>query len=360
MTKIAPGMTIPPPRIVSPDPDDLATAALAPIEVAILRFPGAQATSMHGIADVLAYAEHFARERAGSEGPFMRVSQRIPGPSDDDRIACEVAGRTAPPVAPTIVVLPAVQAGPVPRGHASSSLAWLRRVHADGAVVSAVCGGVFLLADAGLLAGRRATTHWMFAAELERRHPDVKLDVSRMVVDDGDIVTAGGVLAWADLALTLVDRLLGREVMLDTARFINAEPPRAEQRIYGDFAPSLTHGDAAILLVQRWMQAHPVTPLSVTALADRAGLGARTFLRRFVKATGLTPGDYHRRLRITRGRELLALTRDPVEAVAASTGYDDAAGFRRTFKRVVGLSPAEYRRRFQGAPAMAPRPVVVK
>lgn len=348
MTKTVPGMTIPPPEIVSPGAGDEAALSPAGIEVAILRYPGAQRTSVHGISDVLAYAEHFARERAQTSRPFMRVSQRVPR---DGEFACEVAGLAAPPVPPTVVVLPAMQSGPTAPGHAPSSVAWIRRMHAEGAVITAVCGGVFLLADAGLLAGRRATTHWMFAAELARRHPDVKLDAARMLVDDGDIVTAGGVLAWADLGLALVDRLLGREVMIDTARFMNAEPPRAEQRVYGDFAPSLAHGDAAILAVQRWMQANPAAPFSVIALADRAGLGARTFLRRFVKATGMKPGDYHRRLRITRSRELLALTRDPVEQVAEATGYDDPAGFRRSFKRVVGLSPAEYRRRFQRAKA---------
>jgi transcriptional regulator GlxA family with amidase domain len=339
-------MTIPPPDIVSPSPSPSADTAPAGTEIAILRHSGAQATAVHGLADLFAYAEHYAREQAECAGPFLRVSHRIPGAREGE-ITCEVAGRSAPDAPPAIVVVPATQAGPMARGYAASCHAWLRHVHAGGAVLTAVCGGVFVLADAGLLSGRRVTTHWMFAGELARRHPEVKVDAARMLVDDGDLVTAGGVLAWVDLGLALVDRLLGREVMFRTARFMNAEPPRVEQRIYGDFAPPLLHGDGSILGVQHWMHSNLAAPLAVAALADRAGLGARTFLRRFVRATGMKPGDYHRRLRIARGRELLAFTRDPVERVAAATGYDDPAGFRRIFKRVVGLSPAEYRKRFQ-------------
>lgn len=348
MTKTAPGMTIPPPEIVSPPP----YRSMPPpsgIEIAILRHPGAQATSVYGLMDLFAYAEHYAREHAELPGPFLRVSHRIPSARAGE-FACEVAGCAAPEAAPTVVIIPATQTGPVAPGYAASCHDWIRRMRTDGAVIAAVCGGVFLLADTGLLAGRRVTTHWMFASELAKRHPGLTIDAARMLVEDEGVITAGGVLAWVDLGLALVDRLLGREVMFRTARFMNAEPPRGDQRVYGDFAPPLLHSDGAILGVQYWMQSNLAAPLAVDALADRAGLGARTFLRRFVRATGMTPGDYHRRLRITRARELLVLTRDSVERVAESIGYDDPTGFRRIFKRLVGLTPAEYRRRFHREP----------
>jgi transcriptional regulator GlxA family with amidase domain len=109
----------------------------------------------------------------------------------------------------------------------------------------------------------------------------------------------------------------------------------------------LLHGDKVVLAVQHWLQADAGGGCSVDALARRAGLGTRTFLRRFVRATGMKPSEYQQRLRIARSRELLEFTRDSVEQVALATGYQDTSGFRRTFKRVIGLSPAEYRRRFQ-------------
>jgi transcriptional regulator GlxA family with amidase domain len=155
------------------------------------------------------------------------------------------------------------------------------------------------------------------------------------------------VLAWVDLGLTLVERLLGRTVMISTARFMLVDPPGREQRFYDEFAPPLQHGDKAVLSVQHWLQADASANSTVEALAERAGLGARTFLRRFVKATGMKPSEYQQRLRIARSRELLEFTRDTVDQVAEAAGYEDASGFRRTFKRVIGLSPAEYRRRYQ-------------
>ncbi len=112
----------------------------------------------------------------------------------------------------------------------------------------------------------------------------------------------------------------------------------------------MQHGDKPILAIQHWLQANSTASSSVSGLAKRAGMGERTFLRRFTKATGLKPSDYQQRLRITRSRELLEFTRHTVEQVALAAGYEDAGGFRRTFKRVVGLSPAEYRRRFQRTP----------
>ncbi len=246
-----------------------------------------------------------------------------------------------------MVVVPASQLAPVDRGHAPECVAWIARKHAEGSVVAAVCGGVFLLADSGLLSGRRATTHWMFADELRQRFPDLRVDADRLVIDDFDLITAGGVLAWADMGLSLVERLLGPAVMFSTARFMLMDPPGREQRFYSDFAPPLQHGDKTILGVQHWLQANSRTSFGINDLADRAGLGSRTFLRRFLKATGMKPSEYQQRLRIARSRELLEFTRDTVDQISLAAGYEDSGGFRRTFKRIVGLSPAEYRRRFQ-------------
>jgi transcriptional regulator GlxA family with amidase domain len=328
-----------------------------PIEVAIACYPEAQETCIHGLSDLFMYADYFARMHAASctpstplpvaagEQPFIRATRWRPAIQDDSQdkpFATCIAGDGKP----ALVIVPAFQRGPPERNHSPKTMEWIVRSHAEGAVVAAVCGGVFLLADTGLLDGRRATTHWLFAAELRQRHPQLRLEPESLVIDDGDIVTAGGVLAWADMGLTLVDRLLGRSVMCSTARFMLMDPPGREQRFYGDFAPSLRHGDEAIVAIQHWLQHNANVATSVAALAERAGLGARTFLRRFVRATGMKPSDYQQRLRITRGRELLECTRRTVDQIAVATGYEDPRGFRRTFKRLVGLSPAEYRRRF--------------
>jgi transcriptional regulator GlxA family with amidase domain len=318
----------------------------APVEVAILCYPGAQPTSIHGLTDVFAYADHYAREHSASERPFVRVTHWRER-ADDTGIECTFDTRPGPLAVPALVIVPACQIAPPGRGHAPRCQAWIRAQHSAGAAVAAVCGGVFLLADSGLLDGRRATTHWLFADELRRRFPGLDVDADRLVIDDQDVITAGGVLAWADLGLSLVERLLGATVMHSTARFMVMDPPGREQRLYGGFSPRLQHGDKAILAVQHWLQANATAACSISDLAQRARLGERTFLRRFMKATGVRPTEYHQRLRIARSRELLEFTRVSVEQVSLAAGYEDPGGFRRTFKRVIGLSPGEYRRRFQ-------------
>lgn len=319
----------------------------APIDVALICYPGSQATCIHGVTDLFTYADHFARRQSSASRTFVRITHWRPAAAGG-RLECVFDSRPGPFGTPTVVVVPASQFAPIARGHSPESTAWLASRHAEGAIVAAVCGGVFVLADSGLLAGRRATTHWMFADELQRRHPELTIEADRLVIDDGDIVTAGGVLAWADMGLSLIERLLGTAVMRATARFMLIDPPGREQRYYSDFTPHLRHGDKAVLAAQHWLQAHAPAPLSLAVLAGHAGLGTRTLLRRFVKATGLTPSEYHQRLRIARSRELLECTRDPIDRVAAAAGYEDSGGFRRSFKRLVGLSPGEYRRRFQG------------
>ncbi|HEX4269730.1 MAG TPA: helix-turn-helix domain-containing protein, partial [Rhizomicrobium sp.] len=159
-------------------------------------------------------------------------------------------------------------------------------------------------------------------------------------------ITAGGVLAWTDLGLKLVDRHLGPTVMLETAGFMLADAPGREQRFYSNFAPKLQHGDASILKVQNWLQTKATTQPSIPQMAAVAGLEARTFMRRFHKATGLKPTDYSQRLRVGKAREMLEFTSQTVDQIAGTIGYDDPASFRRVFQRVMGLSPSDYRRRF--------------
>jgi transcriptional regulator GlxA family with amidase domain len=209
-----------------------------------------------------------------------------------------------------------------------------------------VCGGVFILARTGLLAGRQATTHWSFHQVFAEQFPDVLTETDHMVIDYGDVVTAGGVLAWADLGLRLTERFLGSAVMLETARFMLVDPPGREQRFYSEFDPKTKHGDKAILKAQLWLFTQRERPVSVADLAGRADLEQRTFLRRFVAATGIKPSEYQQRLRITRAREMLEFSQATIEEISWSLGYGDVAGFRRVFRKIMGLTPSDYRRRF--------------
>lgn len=210
-----------------------------------------------------------------------------------------------------------------------------------------------MIAATGLLSGRPATTHWLFAERFRERFPDIRLEIDKIVIEDGDIITAGGLMAWTDLGLRIVDRLLGPSVMIETGKFLLIDPSGREQRHYSSFAPRLTHGDEPILKVQHWLQARAGRATSVTDMAGHAGLEERTFLRRFKAATGMKPIEYVQHLRVGKARELLEFTRRSVDQIAWSVGYEDAAAFRRVFHRILGLSPGEYRSRFSSSSAMA-------
>jgi transcriptional regulator GlxA family with amidase domain len=161
-----------------------------------------------------------------------------------------------------------------------------------------------------------------------------------------DIICAGGMMAWADLGLRLVDRFLGSTIMLETACFLLVDSPGREQRYYSVFSPNLTHGDIAILKVQHWLQTTGAKDMTLATPVSRARLEERTFPRRFRKATSLTAVDYCQRLRVGKARELLQFGVLPIEAIAWEVDYSASGAFRKAFTRVTGLTPGEYRRRF--------------
>jgi transcriptional regulator GlxA family with amidase domain len=227
-----------------------------------------------------------------------------------------------------------------------SAAVWMKECHGAGATLCSVCAGAFVLAETGLMDGRRATTHWAFASQLAKHFPKVLLADEHMVVDEGDILTAGGILAWADLGLTLVGRLLGPSTMLATARFLLVEPPRSSQRPIAVFVPRLDHGDDAIRASQRRIHAQSATLQGVSDLADQAGMAARTFLRWFSAATGMTPVEYLQQVRIAKAREALEQSLTPVDRIAWDVGYADPAAFRKLFQKLTGLPPAAYRQQF--------------
>lgn len=203
---------------------------------------------------------------------------------------------------PDIFVVPGRLTGPAEIEEAEPYARWLLDRHAQGATLAASCGGSFMIAATGLLAARPATTHWLFAERFRERFPDVRLEIDKIVIEDGDIITAGGLMAWTDLGLRIVDRLLGPSVMIETGKFLLIDPSGREQRHYSSFAPRLTHGDEPILKVQHWLQARAGRATSVTDMAGHAGLEERTFLRRFKAATGMKPIEYVQHLRVGKAR----------------------------------------------------------
>ncbi|GGL78802.1 transcriptional regulator [Streptomyces fumigatiscleroticus] len=231
-------------------------------------------------------------------------------------------------------------------------LAWLREHGPRAERLVSVCTGAVLLAGAGLLDGRRATTHWAYCDTLARRHPAVTVEPEPVFVRDGHIATSAGVSCGIDLALALVEEDLGRDVALSVARHLVVFLRRpGNQAQFSAQLAAQTARREPLRDVQQWITEHPAGNLSVEALAARAGLSPRHFARAFRAETGTTPGRYVDRVRLEHARRLLEDTRDGVEEISRASGYGTPEAMRRAFVKTLGTAPAEYRRRFRPAAA---------
>lgn len=225
----------------------------------------------------------------------------------------------------------------------------LRRAHAAGAQLVGLCLGTFVLADAGLLDGRPATTHWAALETFARRHPQVRLQPDVLYVDDGDVLTSAGTVAGIDCCLHLVRRLHGAEVANRIARRLVVAPHRqGGQTQYIEQPLPTDPGDERLAQVLEWAMTHLDQRLDVDALAARALMSRRTFTRRFRQATGASLGDWLAHQRLARAQRLLETSDLALDRVAAEAGFGSAISLRQRFAATLGTSPSAYRRSFRG------------
>jgi transcriptional regulator GlxA family with amidase domain len=229
---------------------------------------------------------------------------------------------------------------------------WLRRWASQGAKIAGVCSGVALLAEAGLLDGKRATTHWGLTDVYRRRFPKVDWRSEYLITDSGDVFCSGGVNSAADLSLYLVERFGSRDVALECAKALLIEMPRTWQVAFAQVTLHKDHNDGTIRQAQDWLHQHFRQPISVEAVAARVGMSPRNFIRRFKDATGHTPLSYLHSVRVQMAKRLLEGEKRTVQEVSNAVGYEDVIFFRGLFKRHTGLCPNEYRSRF-GSPVVA-------
>ncbi|WP_030965967.1 GlxA family transcriptional regulator [Streptomyces sp. NRRL S-378] len=227
----------------------------------------------------------------------------------------------------------------------------LSAAHERGALVAAHCVGAFALAAAGLLDGRRATTHWRFAELLAHRHPDVCVEPDALYIDEGRILTGAGAAAGFDLCLHLLRREYGAAVANAVARDVVLPSHRDGGQAQYLAAPVPADcGDDRLTEVLAWARGNLHEPLPVAELARRAVMSKRSFARRFTAATGTTPHAWLRNLRLSSAEELLETTDLPVEEIARRVGYGSAAVLREQFVRRRGVPPRSYRRSFTTTP----------
>lgn len=236
----------------------------------------------------------------------------------------------------------------------SKLLPWLQHHYARGAYIAGVCMGAAYLAEAGLLDGRRATTHWAAASDLNKRFPKVDWQSDMLVTEDARLLCSGGLTAAADVSLYLVEKLCGHDIAVQTAKALLLSMPRASQSGYAMLPLSPPHNDDAIRGAEMMLQSRFVEDLGVEQLAEDAAMSSRTFLRRFKAATGRLPGAYLQAVRVEMAKAMLERDRASVQSVANAVGYEDVSFFRNIFKRETGMTPAEYRTHFASMDVRTP------
>jgi transcriptional regulator GlxA family with amidase domain len=214
--------------------------------------------------------------------------------------------------------------------------------------VTSVCSGAFILAEAGILDGRRATTHWSWCDALAERYPAVTVESDPIFVRDGNVYTSAGVTAGMDLALALVEDDLGRDIALAVARrlVLFLRRPGNQSQFSAQLAAQVAQRDT-LRDLQQWIADHPAADLTVAMMAERAGMSDRNFARCFKDEVGVTPGRYVECVRIEVARRLLEESDETVARVATASGFGTAETMRRVFIRSLRIGPTEYRRRFR-------------
>ena len=320
---------------------------MATRDVVLVVFAGLQGLDLIGPAEVFAAAN----QEVGRPVYRVRVVATTPGQASSTSgiamVADEAIADVRSPVDTLVVVGGDGTYGAVADRHL---IAHVGRLAAGARRVTSVCSGAFLLAQAGLLDGKRATTHWRACDRLARSFPKVHVEPDPIYVRDWNVWTSAGVTAGMDLALALVEDDHGREVALAIARrFVLFLRRPANQSQFSAPLQAQTAEHDGIRAAQHHVAEHPESDCSVAALARIALMSERSFARCFTTEAGVTPARYVERVRVETARRLLEDTDDGVEAVAAAAGFGTAETMRRTFLRLLRTNPTEYRRRFRAA-----------
>jgi transcriptional regulator GlxA family with amidase domain len=315
--------------------------------VLIVLFDGVQSLDVTGPLEVFSGASSYRARQCGQAG-YEIATASLGGETvrSSSGLGLQPGGDLRElPAGPVDILM-------VPGGHGTAVpppelIGWLRAHGQQARRIVSVCTGAFLLAEAGLLAGRKATTHWGYADALARRFPEVSVDPDPIFVRDGRVATSAGVTAGIDLALALVEEDFGHATALAVARalVVYLRRPGGQAQFSAQLQAQAAQR-APLRDVQQWISEHPAADLSVSALAGRAGLSPRQFARAFTAETGTSPGKHVAAIRLEAARRMLEDSERGITQVSRACGYGTPEAMRRAFIQSLGVPPASYRNRF--------------
>jgi transcriptional regulator GlxA family with amidase domain len=327
-----------------------------PRHVSLVAIPDAVASTLFGIFDVMnALAlRHMPGALGHARAPFhAQIVGEAVGPLElASGVPIQVQRSIDTIGESDIVIVPSIllQADEWTKGRYPRLVEWLRLMYERGAVICSACSGIFLLGETGLYDGKDATVHFGYARQFSAAYPAVAIHPERVLVISGlreELVSSGASTTWHDLVLYLIARYAGSTTAQEVARLFALQWHQDGLTPYIIFEGKSDHGDAEIQTAQQWLSRNFSIANPVEEMIKRSRLAERTFKRRFVSATGLTPITYIQRLRIEDAKRRLERTDASVDQISWQVGYEDPAFFRRLFKRTTGLAPGAYRKRFR-------------
>ncbi len=325
------------------------------VEVVNIVFDGCQPTALSAVVEALSLANlHDQRVQETKRPPFVwrTLSDRGRPVQAMGGLTLEVDGDLNDIDTPDLIFVPAILSSDPAKmigriDELQRNLGDLLKLeHSRNCVIAANCSAVFLLAEAGLLTGRNATTSWWLTKLFAARYPRVHLQQDALVTKDDNIFCAAAFSACLNLGVSVVEHFLGASAALSCARVMLVDVNRATQLPYANLAAQTKHDDQLVLRAQTILMSRLSEPMDIAALAKRLGVTSRTLGRRFGAAIGETPSDFLQHARIETAKRLLETTMMTINEIVHEVGYEDASSFRRLFRRVAGVPPGEYRRRF--------------
>ena len=225
-------------------------------------------------------------------------------------------------------------------------ITWLEQQYKNGAAIASICTGAFLLAAAGLLDGKRCSTHWSAADDFRKMFPNVKLETDQLITDENGIYTNGGAYSFLNLVIYLIEKYYDRQTAIFCSKVFQIEMDRNAQSTFAIFTGQKSHGDEMVQQAQSYIEQNLGEKIAVEHLSAQFAVGRRNFDRRFIKATGNTPLEYAQRVKVESAKKALESSRKTVNEVMYEVGYSDVKAFREVFRKITGISPLEYRSKY--------------
>ncbi len=327
------------------------------ITVSLVAVPEMSAAVLHGLHEVFSYVGGAWEFLTGVESKCRQITPRIVGSTTSPVVTTlgvtivpnhsfEEAHRSDVVIVGDLDIM----SGYEPGDKWADAIAWIKDQHDKGAIICSVCTGGLMLAEAGLLDGLEATSHWSATEHFDRCYPNVLLKPDRVLVPSGknhQIVTAGATTTWHELSLYLIARFCGEAEARHIAKIFLIGDHNDGQLLFAAMIRPKQHEDAKIAQCQTWIAENYEKPNPVAQMTALSGLNPRTFMRRFKSSTGYLPLDYVQTLRVEEAKHMLETTDEAIDDIAETVGYEEPNSFRRLFKRTTGISPNQYRLRFK-------------